>query len=77
MADKMLKLLGNLFFIGVGVFFVMGVLEGFLNLLDWTMWWIPFSPLKMLEFSAIFAILAMFLLLIEIKNQLKEIAQKK
>jgi len=77
MTDNLLKLWGYLLFLAVGVFFTVGVLQGFINLLGWTMWWIPYTPLRMLEFSAIFAILAMFLLLIEIKNQLKEPAQKK
>ena len=53
MMDKVLKLSSYLLCIGIGIFFVLGIFEGMLNLLGWTMWWIPYSPLKMLEFSAV------------------------
>jgi hypothetical protein len=54
------------------IFLFFAVLEWFINIFNYTLSWIPYSPFRLLEFGVIFMLFVIALLLRQIRDILKK-----
>ena len=71
MIDKFNSIICRIFFVIAGLLLFFAVLERTAKLFDYTLYWIPYAPSRLLELSAILIIFVIALLLRQMRELLK------
>lgn len=71
MIDKLSNISYRALFIISLVLLLIALLEKFLVLFGWTLFWLPYEPARLLELSAILVIFVIAFLLRQIREKLK------
>jgi hypothetical protein len=71
MINQLANILYRLLFIVSLVLFLISIWDKFIRLFGWTISWVTYAPGRILEFSAIFMIFAIAILLRQIREELK------
>ena len=71
MKDSHYSLFSRLLFFVASIMFLIAVWEWVLQMFDYTLTWMPYSPGRLFEFAAILVIFVIALLLRQIRDALK------
>jgi hypothetical protein len=77
MSEKIYGILGKLFLLISVLTLIVALLERFLNFFNLTFSWLYIRPGRLLEFSAMFLIFVIVFVLLEVKEDLRKLVQKK
>lgn len=77
MFKKIYNLLGKLFCLVSVTILLIALLERILNFFNLTFSWIELRPARLLEFAVMFLVFGIFFVLVEIRDEMKKLVQKK
>ena len=72
MIDKINSIVCRLFFTIAGILLVLAFLERIVRLFGYTLYWIPYDPIRLIEFSTILIIFVIALLMRQVRELLKK-----